>query len=71
MWKITFVQHHHSEENGRSSEALLRKFFRLEASGSSNLRNSVSRVKFTRKTTYLSRFESVRNLILGQNGLCP
>jgi hypothetical protein len=71
MWKITFVQHHPFEENGRSSEALLRKFFRLEASRSSNLSNSVSRVKFTRKTTYFSRFESVRNLILGQNFLCP
>jgi hypothetical protein len=49
MRSITFVQHHPFEENGRSSEALLRKFLRLEENGSSNLCNSVSRVKFSKE----------------------
>jgi hypothetical protein len=44
-----FVQHHPFEGNGRSSEALPRKFLRLEARGSSNLCNSVSRVKFSKE----------------------
>jgi hypothetical protein len=37
------------EENGRISESLLRKCLRVEARGSSNLCNSVSRVKFLKE----------------------